>query len=129
MGPVERKLGRIPKRVGGGDWDKRFAQRIAFVFEPGKAGRCGGGAMDTEMSAKAVAVLKALAHRAADGKSTTIAHDWGFGSATVIDESGTHTHCGGDWYERDDAALKAFINGMHSILCVGAGLSWVGPNV
>ena len=85
--------------------------------------------MDTEMSAKAVAVLKALAHRAADGKSTTIAHDWGFGSATVIDESGTHTHCGGDWYERDDAALKAFINGMHSILCVGAGLSWVGPNV
>ena len=38
MGPVERWLGQIPKRVGGGDWDKPLAKQVAFVFEPGKAG-------------------------------------------------------------------------------------------
>ena len=48
MGPVERWLGQIPKRVGGGDWDKRFAQRIAFVFETGKAGRLRGQSMQTD---------------------------------------------------------------------------------
>ena len=85
--------------------------------------------MNAELGAKAVAVLKMLAQRAANGKKTTIAHDWGFGSATVIDETGAHTHIGGDWYEQEDAALEAFIDGLHSLLCGGAGLSWVGPNV
>ena len=86
--------------------------------------------MDKELGATAVAVLSALAHRAAEGKSTTIANDWGFGSATVIDETGAHTHFGGDWHEQDEAALKAFIVGLHSLLGGGgAGLSWVRPNV
>ena len=81
--------------------------------------------MDKELGIMAVAVLKALARRAAEGKSTTITHDWGYGSATVINETGAHTHVGGDWYEQDEAALKAFIDGLHSLLCGGAGLSWV----
>ena len=42
MGPVERWLGRIPKRAGGGDWDKPLAKQVAFVFEPGCAGRFRG---------------------------------------------------------------------------------------
>ena len=41
MGPVERWLGRIPKRVGAGDWDKPLAKQVALVFEPGSAGRLG----------------------------------------------------------------------------------------
>ena len=81
--------------------------------------------MDKELGIMAVAVLKALARRAAEGKSTTITHDWGYGSATVINETGAHTHVGGDWYEQDEAALKAFIDGLHSLLCGGAGLFWV----
>ena len=82
--------------------------------------------MDKELGATAVAVLSALAHRAAEGKSTTIAKDWGFGSGTVIDETGAHTHFGCDLHEQDEAALKAFIAGLHSLLCEGgAGLSWV----
>ena len=117
------KRGERPSR------NKSLAPQVSFVFEPGSAGRFKGLAMDDELGSTAVAVLKALAHRAAEGGRTTIAHDWGFGSATVIEETGAHTHVGGDWYEQDEAALRAFINGLHSLLCCGAGLSWVGPNV
>ena len=76
----------------------------------------------------ALAVMRALADRAAAGKSTTIAHDWGFGSATLVDETGAHTHVGGDWFDDDDAAFASFVQGLHSSLCVGVGLSWVTPN-
>lgn len=70
-------------------------------------------------------MLRALANRAADGKSTTIAHDWGFGGGTLIDEAGAHTHFGGDWYESEGEALNAFVSGLHSCLSDGPGLSWV----
>ena len=40
--PVERWLGRIPKHVGAGDWDKPLAKQVAFVLEPGSAGLFGG---------------------------------------------------------------------------------------
>lgn len=85
--------------------------------------------MDNELGATAVAVLSALARRASEGKSTTIAEDWGFGSATVIYETGAHTHFGSDAHETEDAAIKAFIDDLHSLLCGGAGLSLVGPNM
>ena len=49
MGPVERWLGRIPKRVGCGDWDKPLAKQVAIVFEPGSAGRFWGIVMDFGM--------------------------------------------------------------------------------
>ena len=76
----------------------------------------------------ALAVMRALADRAAAGKSTTISHDWGFGSATLVDETGAHTHFGGDWFDDNEAAFASFVQGLHSSLCAGAGLSWVTPN-
>lgn len=83
---------------------------------------------NAELGVIALAVMRALAERAAAGKSTTVAHDWGFGSATLIDEEGAHTHVGGDWYDDDAAAFAAFVRGMHGSLCGGGGLSWVTPN-
>ena len=128
MGPVERWLGRIPKRAGWRRLGKLAACGERCVLEPGGAGRFERLAMDRELGDTAIAVLSALAHRAAEGKSSTIAKDWGFGSGTVIDETGAHTHVGADWHEQDEAALKAFIDGLHSLLCGGTGLSWVRPN-
>ena len=81
-----------------------------------------------QLGVMALAVLRAIADRAAAGNSTTIAHDWGFGSATLVDETGAHTHVGGDWFEDDAAAFEAFVSGLHSSLCGGGGLSWVIPN-
>ena len=51
MGPVERWLGRIPKRVGAGDRGKRFAQRIAFAFEPVRSTGAGRSVTMTDMRA------------------------------------------------------------------------------
>ena len=39
------ELGQIPKRVGGGGWDKPPAKQVAIVFEPGSAGRFVGEMM------------------------------------------------------------------------------------
>ena len=90
--------------------------------QPTNVGSMGG------LGVIALAVLRELADRAAAGKTTTIAHDWGFGSATLVDETGAHTHIGGDWFEDDAAAFAAFVHGLHSSLCSGVGLSWVTPN-
>jgi len=81
--------------------------------------------MNTEQ--KAVEVLRAIAERVAKGKSITISYDWGFGSATVTDHTGAHTHVGGDWYDNDDIAFAAFVGGLHDLLVAGRGLSWAKP--
>ena len=75
---------------------------------------------------KALEIMIAMAQGCAAGKSLTIAPDWGFGSGTLIDpETGAHTHFGGDWEEDEQKAFKLFVDGLHSMLCKGEGLSWV----
>ena len=65
---------------------------------------------------------------AADGKSFTIAPDWGLGSATLIDESGAHTHVGHDACDDDEQkALVVFVDSLHGCLVLGRGLSWTKP--
>lgn len=75
----------------------------------------------------ALEILRAMARIAADGKSLTIAHDWGFGSATIIDQAGAHTHIGDDIHDNEQRNLEAFIDGLHDVLVKGRGLSWVKP--
>ena len=57
---------------------------------------------------KAVAILRAIATQAAQGKSLTIANDWGFGSATLIVD-GSHTHIGSDTGMSDGEVLSMSI--------------------
>ena len=76
---------------------------------------------------KALEILRVIAQDAADGKSLTIAQDWGFGSATVIDTDGSHTHIGCDSYKDDQIRLEAFVDGLHDLLVKGRGLSWAKP--
>jgi hypothetical protein len=78
--------------------------------------------------AKALEILLAMAQMAADGKSLTIAEDWGFGSATVIDQDGAHTHVGLDCLESDQENFKAFVDQLHGLLVDKRGLSWVKPS-
>ena len=77
---------------------------------------------------KALEILRVLAHMAADGKSLTIAGDWGFGSATVIDQDGAHTHVGHDGYEDEQRGLEALVDGLHELLVSQRGLSWAKPS-
>ncbi len=74
---------------------------------------------------KALEVLLAIAQLAADGKSLTIAEDWGFGSATVIDQDGAHTHVGLDCLDSKQENFVAFVNQLHGLLVGKRGLSWV----
>lgn len=69
-------------------------------------------------------MLRVLAQMAAEGKSLTIAKDWGFGSATVINEDGAHTHIGHDGYEDEQRCLEAFVDGLYDLLVRGRALSW-----
>ena len=78
--------------------------------------------------AKALEIMLAMARLAADGKSLTIAEDWGFGSATVIDQDGAHTHVGADHCEAEAENFEAFVNQLHSLLVGKRGLSWVKPS-
>ena len=78
---------------------------------------------------KALEILRALARLAADGKSLTIAEDWGFGSATVTDQDGAHTHIGLPSYDNEIAALEVFVDGFHNLLVLGRGLSWCKEKV
>lgn len=78
--------------------------------------------------AKALEILLAMARLAADGKSLTIAEDWGFGSATVIDQDGSHTHVGCDAAGSELANFEAFVSQLHGLLVGKRGLSWVKPS-
>ena len=80
------------------------------------------------LGASALAVLRVLAQGVAAEKSMTIAPDGGFGTATLIDETGAHTHIGGDWFDNEDTAFESFVHGLHASLCGVGGLSWVSPN-
>jgi len=74
----------------------------------------------------AVEVLAALAQRCADGKSLTFEQDWGYGSGTIVDETGSHTHIGLDMEDMtEDDRLFTFIRDLHSQLYGGCGLGWV----
>lgn len=77
---------------------------------------------------KALEILRVMARLAADGKSLTIAEDWGFGSATVIDQDGAHTHIGYDGYEDEQRGLEAFVDSLHRLLIHGRGLQWAKPS-
>lgn len=76
---------------------------------------------------KALGILRAMAHLAADGKRLTIAEDYGFGSATVIDHDGAHTHVGCDCAGSEQANFEAFVSQLHGLLVAKRGLSWVKP--
>lgn len=84
--------------------------------------------LDGVYGAKALDILLAMARLAADGKSLTIAEDWGFGSATVIDQDGAHTHVGCDCAGSELANFEAFVSQLHSLLVGKRGLSWVKPS-
>lgn len=77
---------------------------------------------------KALSILLSLAQAAASGNSLTIANDWGFGSATLIDPDGSHTHFGSDHCESDQRCFEAFVDGLHGLLVEKRGLSWVKPS-
>lgn len=75
---------------------------------------------------KALEVLRAMAQTAASGKSLTIAEDWGFGSATLLDQDGSHTHFGCDSDELgEERQFETFVDQLHGLLCLGQGLTWV----
>ena len=77
---------------------------------------------------KSLEILRALAETAASGNSLTIAADWGFGSGTLIDQDGAHTHFGCDHGENEEKNFEAFVNGLHGLLMESRGLSWVKPS-
>ena len=77
---------------------------------------------------KALGILRALADAAAAGNIVTIAGDWGFGTATLINHDGAHTHIGSDSHENEDKNFEAFVDGLHSFLVENRGLSWVKPS-
>ena len=77
---------------------------------------------------KSLEILRVMAQMAADGKRLTIAEDWGFGSATVIDQDGAHTHIGRDWYTDKQTCFESFVNGMYELLVHQRGLMWVRPS-
>ena len=86
------------------------------------------GKEDMTQEQKALEILMAMARLASDGKSLTIAEDWGFGSATVIDQDGAHTHFGSDHGETEEKNFEAFVNGLHGLMVENRGLSWVKPS-
>ena len=94
---------------------------------------CGPSALsvglDGEYGAKALEILLALAKAVAEGKSFTIAPDWGLGSATLVDETGAHTHIGDDACDdNEEKALVVFVDGVHGMLVSKRGLSWAKPS-
>lgn len=78
----------------------------------------------TTYEQKALEILRVIAHMASEGKSLTIAEDWGFGSATVIDHSNAHTHVGYDGHMDEQRGLESLVDGLHELLVNQRGLSW-----
>lgn len=81
--------------------------------------------MNDSMEQKALDLLRVMAHIAAEGGSITIAEDWGFGSATVIDKDGAHTHVGCDATGSEQRNFETFVDQLHGLLVRQRGLSWV----
>lgn len=78
---------------------------------------------EIEMGIKSLSILRALAQMVADGKSITIAPDWGLGTATVIID-GMHTHVGNDLCE-EKYQFEMLVDGLFDLLVESRGLSWV----
>ena len=73
----------------------------------------------------ALEIMEALARMCEEGKSLTIAPDWGYGSGTLVDSAnGTHTHFGLDIGDDEDEQLASFVRGLHDQLVKGRGLTW-----
>ena len=95
---------------------------------PDSAASALSAGLEGAYGAKALEILLAMAQLAADGKSLTIAEDWGFGSATVLDQDGAHTHIGCDCAGSEQANFEAFVSQLHGLLVGKRGLSWVKPS-
>lgn len=78
---------------------------------------------------KALEILRVFAQTAAEGKSLTIANDWGFGTATIIDQDDAHTHIGADYLESEQRNFEVFVDHLHALLVEKRGLSWVDPSI
>ena len=76
---------------------------------------------------QAVEILRAMAYAAAAGNSLTIAEDWDFGTATLIDQEGSHTHFGSDSNGSEENNFASFVEGLHGLLVGSRGMSWVAP--
>ena len=85
--------------------------------------KCGGDVIMT-LEQKSLEILRVLADLAADGKSLTIAADWDYGTATLIDQSGAHTHFGNDNVENKERNFEFFVDGLHQVIVENSGLSW-----
>jgi len=70
---------------------------------------------------KALEILRAMADTAAAGNSLTIADDWGFGSGTLIDQDGAHTHFGSDHGENEEKNFEAFVSDLHRYIATWRG--------
>ena len=77
---------------------------------------------------KALEILRALADIAAAGDSLTIAKDWDFGSATIIDQDGMHTHIGDGFSGDEQRNFEAFVDSLHGLLVEKRGLSWANTS-
>lgn len=84
--------------------------------------------LEERYGGKALEILLVMARLAADGKSLTVAEDWGFGSATVIDQDGAHTHVGCDFADDEEKCFVSFVEQLHSLLVDKRGLSWFKPS-
>lgn len=82
---------------------------------------------DLSPSRKSLEILKALARRCEEGRDITIGQDWGYGSGTLIEKDGSHTHFGSDLGDNEAEQLDSFIDGLYNILVKNIGLSFVGP--
>jgi len=78
-----------------------------------------------DLQQKSMAILAAIAYMVADGKQITIAPDWGYGTAMLVRQDGSHTHVGGDYGDTNEENLAMFVNDLHNQLVNSRGLSWV----
>ncbi|MBT9167702.1 MAG: hypothetical protein DDT19_01042 [Syntrophomonadaceae bacterium] len=83
---------------------------------------------DMTQEQKALEILRAMAETAANRNSLTISDDWGFGTATLIDQDGAHTYFGNDHSENEVKNFEEFMDGLHSLLVENRGLSWIKPS-
>lgn len=83
--------------------------------------------LDGELTQQEMALetLRALAHRCADDKATVFSPDWGFGSATLSDDTDAHTHIGAHWNDTDEENFAWFVKDLYGQLVKHRGLNWV----